>query len=235
MVKRLTAEEIRDLVKLSDITDAEIEAWYNEHQEEYDKPAQVRASHILLPDEAAAKELLARIQAAISKEPNQARGVFEDFARKHSTDKDTKDRGGDLQFFGEPGVSQAKRGPLAPPLVPAVQKAAFGLAGVGDIHPEPIQSSAGWHLVQKTGFRRPYRRKLEDVRNSIRNKLFRAKKGSAMEDYVKALRTKAKVKIDEGVLAEAKVEPGGPPPPSLDPANLMRPGGTLPLPKPRQR
>ncbi len=222
MVKRLSATEIRDLVKLSDITEEDVKGYYDEHADEFDKPAQVRASHILFADEAAAAKVLPGLTAAIAKDPKKARAAFEDFARKHSTDKATRDRGGDLQFFGEPGVSRVKRSPIAPPVPPALGKAAFGLAGVGDMHPAPIKTSQGWHLLQKTGFRRPYKRSFSDVRTTIRNKLFRIRKSTAMEDYVKALKAKAKITIDDVVLAQAKVKTGSPgrKMPSLDPPNM---------------
>ncbi len=226
MVKRLTATEIRDLVKLADITEADITAYYDEHKDEFDKAAEVRASHILLPDEAAARALLPKLQAAVAKDKKKARGVFEDFARKHTTDKATRDRGGDLQFFGEPGKSRVKRSPIAPSVPPAVATAAFGLAGVGHLHPEPIKTSQGWHLIQKTGFRRPYKRELADVKTTIRNKLFRVRKGKAMENYVKALTAASTITIDDAVLSEAKVNKGAPAGPSLDPPNMrLRPRG----------
>ena len=225
MVKRLTATEIRDLVKLEDITDADVKAYYDEHADEFDKAAEVRASHILFADQESAAKVLAELTPAIAKEPKKARGVFEDFARKHSTDEATKARGGDLQFFGLPGVSKVKRSPIAPPVPPPVAKAAFELEAVGAVHPEPIKTSQGWHLVQKTGFRRPYKRTLRDVKTTIRNKLFRVRKGKAMEDYVKDLKAKAKITVDDVVLDEAKVKQGGAPAPSLDPPNMkFRPG-----------
>lgn len=227
MVKQLTATEIRDLVKLADITDADVEAYYAEHNDEFDKAAEVRASHILFADEAAAKAMLPRIEAGIADEPKKARGVFEDFARKHSTDKATRDRGGDLQFFGEPGKSKVQRSPIAPPVPSAIATAAFALDKVGAIHPAPIKTSQGWHLVQKTGFRRAYKRELADVKTTIRNKLFRVRKGKAMEKYVEDLRSAAKITIDDAVLDQAKVsKSAGPSAPSLDPPNLkMSPRG----------
>ena len=42
-------------LKLTDITEDEIKRYYDEHLSEFDKPAQVRASHILFKDKAAAE------------------------------------------------------------------------------------------------------------------------------------------------------------------------------------
>lgn len=229
LVKRLTAEEVRNLVKMSDITDDEVEKYYQEHAAEYQKPAEVRAAHLLLRDEAKAREVLAEVRAQVERDPLKARDIFADFVRKHSEDEQTRPHGGDLQFFGKPGESADDRGPLAPSVAPPVALAAFAIEEVGGLAPEPVRSSKGWHLVQKTGFRRAYKRELEDVRTSIRNKLFRLRKGQAMEDYVARLRDQAKVDIDEAALADVRVEApsGGLPnlaPPPL-PGMLGRPGG----------
>lgn len=213
MVKRFTTEEVSNLVKMGDVTEADVKAYYDAHPEEFDKPAEVRAAHILLPDEAAAKALLTEIQAKIAEDPRKARDVFADFAKARSADDQTKDTGGDLQFFGKPGESRVERGPLQPVVAPPVALAAFELEQVGDVAAAPIKTSAGWHLVQKTGFRRPYKRDLVDVSTSIRNKLFRQKKGKAMQDFIEKLRAEAGVTIDEKVLAEVEVDaPKGPMP-----------------------
>ncbi len=48
MVQQMMKAEFEDKVKLSDITEAEIEAYYKAHPEEFNKPAQVRASQIVV-------------------------------------------------------------------------------------------------------------------------------------------------------------------------------------------
>lgn len=209
MVRKLMAEEVPKLVKLSDITDAEIAAYYQEHLAEFDKPAEVRAAHLLVKDEATAKKLLAELLAKIGDKKQEARDIFAEFVRHHSEDAGTREAGGDLQFFGKPGESRVERAPMLPEVAPPVALAAWGLEGVGDIAPEPVRSSAGFHLVQKTGFKRAYKRELTDVQQTIRNKLFRVKKTTALEKYVADIKAKVKIEIDERVLAEAKAPAGG--------------------------
>ena len=232
MVKRFTSEEVSNLVKMGDVTDAEVQAHYDAHPEEYDKPGEVRGAHILLPDEPAAKALLVEISAKVQAEPLKAREIFADYAKANSTDVATRETGGDLQFFGQPGTSRVDRGPMQPPVAPPVALAAFAIDKVGDVAPAPVKSSAGWHLVQKTGFRRPYKRELDDVKTSIRNKLFRERKGRAMQDFVQGLRDSAGVTIDEAVLEQVTVEaPKGPMPdlsqPRLPPG-MAPPGRGMP-------
>lgn len=209
MVRKLMADEVPKLVKLADITDVEIAAYYQEHIAEFDKPAEVRAAHLLVKDEATAKKLLSELVAKIGDKKQEARDLFADAVRKHSEDPATREAGGDLQFFGKPGESRADRGPMQPEVAPPVALAAWGLEGVGDLVPEPVRSSAGFHLIQKTGFKKAYKRELADVQQTIRNKLFRVKKTTALEQYVAGLKAKVKIEIDQRVLDEAKAPAGG--------------------------
>jgi parvulin-like peptidyl-prolyl isomerase len=87
---------------------------------------QVRASHILVGDEAQARDLLAQLQGGAD---------FSDLARQHSLDPSTKDKGGDLGFF-----------PRSTLVVPEVENVAFALS-VGQIS-DVIHSPMGYHIVQ---------------------------------------------------------------------------------------
>lgn len=223
LVKALTANEIRGLVKLEDITDADIKAYYDAHIEEFDKPAEVRAAHILLETEAAAKALAAEIQGKLDADPRKGRQIFAEYVRQHSKDEATNRFGGDLQFFGKPGDRPVHRGADQPTVPPAVASAIFEIDKVGAIT-APIQTSAGWHIAQKTGFRRPYKRDLADVRTSIRNKLFRVKKGKAMEAYVQSLKDGVTITIDDAVLDKAKVDLSDAPAADLRPPMFNRKG-----------
>jgi len=233
LVRKLMEDQVPNLVKLSDISDADVQKYYDEHLTEFDKPAEVRASHLLLTGDDAetkARALLAEIKQKIGAAQKEAREIFADYVRHHTQDAASRDTGGDLQFFGKPGESRGERGPLAPDVAPPVALAAFALDAVGDLAPEPVKSSAGWHLVQKTGFKRPYKRELSDVQQSIRNKLFRARKQQAMETYVADLKQKANVWVDDRVLDTVQLKAGGnelplkPPAPGLGTPGIDLPG-----------
>ena len=51
MVRRFVAEEVAQLVRMKDVTDADIKAYFDAHKDDYTRPAQVRASHILVKAE----------------------------------------------------------------------------------------------------------------------------------------------------------------------------------------
>lgn len=89
---------------------------------------QVHSRHILVKDEALARDLLAQIQAGAL--------TFEDAARQYSLDGSSSYNGGDLDWVG--------RGDL---LQPEVEAAIFALQP-GEMASQPVRSSLGYHLIQ---------------------------------------------------------------------------------------
>jgi hypothetical protein len=76
-------------------------------------------------------------------------------------------------------------------------------------------------ILKLTGRRKALTRNFDEVKQQIRNKLYRDKRTDAMEQFVKNLRDKANIKIDESKLAKVQIEgvqqgqfpgPGVPPP-----------------------
>ncbi len=202
MIQQMMKSEFEDKVKLSDITDQEIEAYYNAHPQEYNKPAQVRASQILIKDEAKAKKVLKQVLDA--KDDNK---VFRELAATVSEDPVTAPRFGDLQFFSQP--SERIEGDPAVP--DAVATAAFTLTEVGQIYPQLVKSNEGFHIVKLTGRRKELARTLDQARRPIQHKLWREKREAMIESFVKSLRDKAKVEENLAMLDQLKVEFGAAP------------------------
>ena len=86
---------------------------------------EIHARHILVDTEDKAKDIVAKLKAGAS---------FEDLAKSESTDTSTKDKGGDLGWFG--------RGQM----VPEFDDAAFKL-DVGQIS-DPVKTTYGYHVIQ---------------------------------------------------------------------------------------
>ncbi len=90
-------------------------------------PIQIRASHILVSDEAKAKELLKKIKAGDD---------FAKLAKENSSDTGSAKNGGDLGLFPR-GV-----------MVPEFEDAAFALK-VGEVS-ELVKSKFGYHIIKVT-------------------------------------------------------------------------------------
>ncbi len=210
MIQQMMKSEFEDKVKLADITDQEIEAYYKAHPEEFNKPAQMRASQIVIKDEAKAKKLLKQIV-----ERQDDNKLFRELAEQHNEDLETKTRLGDLQFFSLP----AQRLEGDPPVPDAVAEAAFKLEKIGEVAPQLIKTEQGFHIVKLTGKRKELARALDHARRPIQHKLWREKREASIESFVTSLRDKAKVEENLEVLSQLKT-----PPVELNPGQPFIPG-----------
>lgn len=200
MVQQMMQELFeKDGAKLSDISDAEIQQYYDANKGEFEKPAQVRASHILVKEKATAQRLLAQAKA----KPEDMQ-FFRKLAEQYNQDPGTKESFGDLRFFSEAREANELGGPERPD---AVRKAAFTLKNVGDVYAELVQSERGFHVVKLTGKREAMTRSLEDARRLIQNRLWRKKREDAIDKFVADLRAKANVKESAELLAKVQAQP----------------------------
>ncbi len=233
MVKELMKKEVRNLVKLSDIPDTEVQTYYQEHLDEYQRPLQMRGSHILIQDQIKAQAVLDELltlQKEQSKEneklkdPLVLKKAFGDWALRESIDEESKGKRGDLQYLVKTGTQPKSRLPQAVP-AQEILDALFSLKEVGEIYPSLIKSEKGYHLLQKTGERPAFSRSLENVSQEIKNQLLRQKKNKAMEVYVDEIKKQVEINIDEKALSEMKVNLYVTPPTSSD--QLMDPSQLL--------
>jgi peptidyl-prolyl cis-trans isomerase C len=172
----LVGEFLRDL-KEKDLKVSEEEvrkAWGSEKE--------VKASHILVSDEAKAKDLKTRLDKGTP---------FESLAKEYSEDPTGK-KGGDLGYL--------QKGSL----VPEFENALFPLE-VGRTT-GPVSSPYGWHLIKKTGERplsaRPFEASEEALRSVLEKQKFQA--------WLDAARGRHKISTDTAAL-ERFVPPAAPP------------------------
>jgi peptidyl-prolyl cis-trans isomerase C len=198
MVQQMMKAEFEDKVKLSDISEAEITAYYAAHPEEFNKPAQVRASAIVVKDEAKARKLLKQLQAKPADD-----ALFRELASSQNEDPALKERAGDLQFFSQP----SERAPDDPEVWPALAEAAFKLEQVGELAPEPVKVEPGFAIVRLTGKRKQLARTLDQTRRTIQHKLWRERREAAIEGFVKSLRSQADVQENWELLGQVKIDP----------------------------
>jgi foldase protein PrsA len=154
-----------------EVTEEEIQEHYNNLKTE------VRASHILVGDEATAKEVEKKLSEGAS---------FEDLAKEYSSDGSAAN-GGDLGFFG-PGA-----------MVPEFEEAAYALE-VGEVS-GPVQSEFGFHIIKLTDKKEPA--PLDEMREEIEMELRRNKIDfTKVEDLVLNELKSANVKVNDADLKD---------------------------------
>jgi peptidyl-prolyl cis-trans isomerase C len=198
MVQQMMKVEFEDKVKLSDISEADIKAYYDAHPEEFNKPAQVRASAIIVKDEAKAKKLLKQL-----KDKPDDDALFRELATSSNEDPALKERAGDLQFFSLPSERAADE----PDVPAAIAEAAFKLDKVGELAPEPVPLARGFAIVKLTGKRKQLARTLDQTRRTIQHKLWRERREAAVEQFVSSLRSQADVQENWALLQQVKIDP----------------------------
>ena len=119
MTKELMSPDIK-------VTEEDMETYFEENKAEFAQAEEVQASHILVEDEATAKEVLEKVNAGED---------FAELAKEYSTDG-TAENGGDLGFFGT--------GQMVEPF----EKAAFALE-IGEVS-DIVETEYGFHIIKVT-------------------------------------------------------------------------------------
>lgn len=190
MIQQLIKREVDEPLAETPITDAEVEAVYEANPTEFDRPEQLRASHVLVTNEARGQKVLATAKKADI-------AGFRKLAREQSEDEATKDDGGDLRFFEADGEGAPSK---------AIRKAAFSIGKVGAVYPELIEDDDGYHVIMLTGRRPALTRTFEQAKRAIRHKLTRERKNASMEALMERLRQDIKVEVDYDALSEVQVD-----------------------------
>jgi len=165
------------------VGDAEAKAVYDSQFGNRRADEEVKARHILVDTEQKAKELHGKITQG---------GNFDQLAKENSKDPGSKDRGGDLGYFGKGQM------------VPQFEEAAFKLKK-GEVS-APTQSQFGWHIIKVDDRRARELPKYEDLKDRILTSLASRK----AQEVVTNLRSKAKVDyIDPDIKKQVEDEAKG--------------------------
>jgi parvulin-like peptidyl-prolyl isomerase len=166
-------------------TEADIKAHFETHTDEYRKPERALARHILVPVEGDNEE--EKIAAKQKVEEIRQRIVdgadFAAEAAEHSSCPSGQSNGGSLGWFG--------RGAM----VPEFDNAVFSME-VGELS-AIIETSFGFHIIEKTEHDDGADADFDDVREHIRDFLIHSKRGEVIASNVAELREKATIVDDE--------------------------------------
>lgn len=164
--------KLRKLVEPEiEVTEEEVQTFYEENQEQFGTPEQVRASHILLKKED--KELAEKILSEVKNG-----GDFAALAKEYSEDSSAA-QGGDLGYFG--------RGQMVPPF----EEAAFSLE-VNEIS-DLVESQYGYHIIKVTDKKEADIPSFEEVKDQVREIVLNQKLSERVSSYIQELRSAAKI------------------------------------------
>jgi len=168
------------------VTLEDVKAYYDQHQDQYRIPEEVKVSHILIKtpspaadgkvDEKGVEE--ARKKAEDILKQLKAGAKFEDLAKKYSEDPGSGKQGGDLGWIG--------RGRT----VPEFEKSAFSLAK-GQLS-DLVKSSYGFHIIRSEDKHEAHLKTIDEVKDQIEPLIKQQKAGRMMETGGNALLEQAR-------------------------------------------
>ncbi len=165
--------KIRQLLESIEATDEEMRKHYEEQKQSFQKPAQVKAAHILVKTEEEGNAVVERLKGDES---------FEDVAKDVSTCP-SKERGGDLGFFGKGQM------------VPEFENVAFEMK-TGDVS-GLIQTQFGFHVIKVTDKKEASESLFEEVKERIESEIISMKQAQTYQGRLNELRGKYEIEIFE--------------------------------------
>jgi len=163
------------------VSDAEVQAYYNQHHDQYEVKDQVKVRHILIavPSGADAKtDAAAKAKAEDLLKQIKSGGNFAELASKNSDDPGSKAQGGELGWLDHGKT------------VPEFDKTAFSLAPgqTSDV----IKTQFGYHILQVEDKKTAHMRPLAEVKAEIVPLLEQQKAGAAEQSFATSLAADAK-------------------------------------------
>jgi peptidyl-prolyl cis-trans isomerase C len=182
-VKKFLEEKLAGALEVSDEDASE---YYEQNQESFNKPEEVKASHILIASNSEDSEEVKgdkQKQLADIRVEIVAGADFGELAAKYS-ECPSKDEGGDLGFFTRERM------------VPAFSEAAFELevGGLSDV----VETRFGYHLIKVTDRHDAGVVPFEEASEDIKEFLGQQQQQQAFEEYLTELREKGTIEYEEG-------------------------------------
>lgn len=163
------------------ISEADLQAYYNQHQDQYKVEDQVKVRHILIsvPTGADAKtDAAAKAKAEDILKKIKAGGDFAELAKQNSDDPGSKATGGELGWVKKDGH-----------MVPEFEAAAMGLAK-GQVS-GLVKTQFGYHILQAEDRQNAHTKSLAEVKDEIRPIVEQQKVGAAEQQLAQSIANEA--------------------------------------------
>lgn len=164
---------IHSLLKDIKVTEGELLDYYNEHKDMFKEPKSVKASHILVEDEAKAEEIAKEISDGLA---------FEEAATKYSNCPSNA-QGGDLGYFTKGRM------------VPEFEAAAFDMKA-GEVS-APVKTQFGYHIIKVVDKKEESVKAFDEVKNQLSQQLIAMKQQETYLNRVDELKKEYEVIVNE--------------------------------------
>jgi foldase protein PrsA len=148
-----------------EITDEELQTYFDENKDTFATAEQVQASHILVADEATVNEVKSKLDAGED---------FSELAKEYSTDTTTAESGGDLGYFSSGDM------------VAEFEEVAFAL-GVDEIS-APVKTEYGYHIIKVVDHQEAKEANFEDSKEEITDTLMNDKMSTEYTVWLEELK-----------------------------------------------
>lgn len=176
---QLTQRRVAEAVAQGAVSDDEVRKQFDSNRTLYDKPAQIKVSHMLFRIAEKGQEAVAAAKARIAQAKLAEGAKFEDVAKQYSEDPGSAERGGDLGF-----VSKGT-------LVKEFEQAAWALKP-GETS-GPVRTQYGLHIIRVHEIKAAEKADFEKVKGEIREQLLASKREKAFEAWLDQQRKAASV------------------------------------------
>lgn len=159
------------VIESVDVSDDEIQEYYDDNNEEFNREEEIEASHILVETEEEAEEVLAQLNEGAD---------FAEMASEYSIDGSAQ-QGGNLGRFAKGRM------------VAEFEDAAFDLekGELSDI----IETEFGYHIIKVTNKYEAGEISFEDAKEDIENNLYQQKEMDKFNEYLEELEENADIEI----------------------------------------
>ncbi|MDQ2919959.1 MAG: peptidylprolyl isomerase, partial [Verrucomicrobiota bacterium] len=156
------------------ISESDISKFFQKNHAAFDKPSQIHARHILVPD-------LKTAQMVEQKLKDGAK--FEDMAKQYSQDPGSKDKGGDLGNF--------RRGQMVPAFEKAAASQSLNVVG------PPVKSPFGYHIIEVLERTPGSKATVASAHDQIADQLRQQQEGPLVQPFMQSLMAKAKIDVKD--------------------------------------
>lgn len=177
LAQQVMTKELADKIN---ITEGDLQTYYQAHQQEYTDPEQARISHILVKDRAGADLVLQKLKEGRD---------FEELVKDYSQDKATRDREGKID-------SWVRKGEVVPAIGKAenIERIIFN-TGAGQVADKAVTSDKGFHIIKVREKREKRQQSFAEARQEIWRAIWSRKESEIRQALMENLKERYNVVI----------------------------------------